>query len=149
VIPSNSLFFGRLQATNPEVTISPSSDRGDSCQRVKKEAIMDIVNRTHPPHQSLCSQRILNTFAKIGAKVRIIKLITKLLHLFISYRFMYLTWFCSISPIFLPSSNHQSAWSSLRNSHLSNVCDGCLAQRTWHTAYPQSAEELHQPSYRV
>jgi len=25
---------------------------------------------THPPHKSLCSQRILNTFAKIGAKVQ-------------------------------------------------------------------------------
>ena len=30
---------------------------------------MDIVIRTHPPHKSYCSQRLQNTFAKIGAKI--------------------------------------------------------------------------------
>ena len=29
----------------------------------------DKALRTHPPHKSLCSQRFLNTFAKIAAKI--------------------------------------------------------------------------------
>ena len=65
---------------------------------------MDIVNRTHPPHQSLCSQRILNTFAKIGAAPR------------------------------------------TRRGDTPRFQDRFTAQLQ---AYPQSAEELHQPSYRV
>jgi hypothetical protein len=65
-----SIIAGQEQSTNPiDIFIPSSSVYLFLPEEVSSVSHKDKALRTHPPHKSLCSQRFLNTFAKIAAKL--------------------------------------------------------------------------------